>query len=68
MKSLLFLTTLAITAAASAAETSMPPQFLKGIAPSPDANLYAALPPGPEPSHAMLLMMGCIGLAARRRR
>ena len=65
MKSILLLTTLALTAAASATEASVAPS-LTGIAPSPEMNLYAAS--GPEPSHAMLLMMGCIGLAARRRR
>ncbi|OYW77309.1 MAG: hypothetical protein B7Z37_04890 [Verrucomicrobia bacterium 12-59-8] len=64
MKSLLLIATLAFASAASATETPKP-QSSNGIAPAPDANLYAAVP---EPSHAMLLMLGCVGLAARRRR
>ncbi|MBB5031000.1 PEP-CTERM sorting domain-containing protein [Prosthecobacter vanneervenii] len=58
MKYILTLATLAIASAASAAEAT-------GIAPDASMNLYAAVP---EPSHAMLLLMGCVGLAARRRR
>lgn len=65
MKSLIIIATLALASAASAAETSKP-QSSNGIVPAPDANLYAAATP--EPSHAMLLMLGCVGLAARRRR
>lgn len=59
MKYILTLATLAIASAASAAEAT-------GIAPDASMNLYAAAVP--EPSHAMLLLMGCVGLAARRRR
>jgi hypothetical protein len=64
MKFLLLLTTLVLAAAASASEASQTAP-LSGIAPAPDANLYAAVP---EPSHAMLLMMGLLGLTVRRRR
>ncbi len=65
MKALLLLVTLALGAAASAAEATKP-QSVNGIAPAPDMNLYAASTP--EPSHAMLLMLGLAGLAVRRRR
>jgi len=64
MKSILALATLAIATAASAADSAKP-QSITGIAPAPDMNLYAAVP---EPSHAMLLMMGLLGLTIRRRR
>lgn len=58
MKALLLtLTTLTIASVASAAEAT--------IAPEATANLYSAVP---EPSHAMLMLMGIVGLAARRRR
>ena len=60
MKSILLLATLAFTSFATAADTT-------SIAPAPGANLYTA-GPIPEPSHAMLLMMGVFGLVARRRR
>jgi hypothetical protein len=65
MKSLLLIASLALASAASAAET-LKVQSNAGIAPAPTANLYAAAVP--EPSHAMLLMLGCVGLAARRGR
>ena len=65
MKSILLLATLAFASVASAAETSKTPT-LSGIVPASEMNLYAAATP--EPSHAMLLMLGCVGLAARRRR
>ena len=64
MKSFLVIATLAFASAASAADSAKP-QSLSGIAPAPGMNAYAAIP---EPSHAMLLMLGCFGLAARRRR
>ncbi len=66
MKSLLLLATLTLAASASASETAKT-QSSPLIAPAPDMNLYAAFS-APEPSHAMLLMMGCVGLAVRRRR
>lgn len=66
MKSIL-LATLTLASAASAAVPSTPPSATR-IAPAPEMNLYAALPPAPEPSHAMLLMIGCASLAMRRRR
>lgn len=59
MKSILLaLATLPLATVSSAAE-------IAGIVPDASMNLYAAVP---EPSHAMLLLMGCVGLAARRRR
>ncbi|MDB6005423.1 MAG: hypothetical protein JWR15_2410 [Prosthecobacter sp.] len=64
MKSFLILTTLALASVASAAEGTKT-QSGNGIAPAPDMNLYSA---APEPSHAMLLMIGIAGLAVRRRR
>jgi hypothetical protein len=64
MKSLLLIASLALTSAAFAADSSKP-ESLSGIAPAPGMNAYAAVP---EPSHAMLLLLGCVGLAARRRR
>ena len=66
MKSLLLIAAIALSSAASAAD-SVKPQSLSGIAPAPGVNAYAALGT-PEPSHAMLLLLGCFGLAARRRR
>ncbi len=65
MKSILLIATLALASVASAAEASKT-QPSNGIAPAPDMNLYTA--GTPEPSHAMLLMMGIVGLAIRRRR
>jgi len=65
MKSILALATLALASVASAADAAKT-QPSNGIAPAPDMNLYAAAVP--EPSHAVLLMMGLLGLTIRRRR
>jgi len=62
MKSFLLISILAFASAASATENT---KANNGIAPAPGMNAYAAVP---EPSHAMLLLLGCFGLAARRRR
>ena len=64
MKSILALATFALISAASAADAAKT-QSISSIAPAPDMNLYAAVP---EPSHAMLLMLGLLGLTVRRRR
>ncbi len=64
MKSLLLLATLALASVVSAADSAQP-QASNSIAPAPGMNLYAAVP---EPSHAMLLMLGVVGLVVRRRR
>lgn len=65
MKSLVLLATLALASVASAADAAKT-QSSNGIVPAPDMNLYTAVTP--EPSHAILLMMGIAGLAVRRRR
>ena len=65
MKSILLLATLTLASVATAADTAIT-QLGASIAPAPSMNLYAAIIP--EPSHAMLLMMGVFGLVARRRR
>ena len=64
MKSILVIATLALASVASAADAAKT-QLSTGIAPAPEMNLYAA---APEPSHAVLLMMGLLGLTIRRRR
>lgn len=72
MKSLLTLASLMVVSLAAGADsspTAFPAhsQVSSGIAPGPGVNLYSA-GPVPEPSHAMLLMIGILALTARRRR
>lgn len=64
MKAVLLLAVLSFTSAVMA-DTARA-QTPKGISPAPEMNLYAAATP--EPSQTMLLLLGCAGLVARRRR